>query len=290
MMPNRPERLWPESVTILERAKGGFFALWDELLQLRRAVLKTSDPDDIHDLRVATRRFRAALDLYYPFAPKGPKTELKKQVRRLTRVLGGLRNIDEALLFFPARGEGGMGGSSLGVRLTEQRARELKQIHKALTAFDHCYLDRVVRGLIAGLNEESIAEWNSISLLAYFSDASIRLFLPIHQLLVVATAPDQRASRHALRIAIKKWRYFLEIVAPILDRDYADILGQLKEYQSILGRMNDLVEFERLLDALDLSGGERASARAILRKEDTDLMHGLAELVAHQTLTYTFLI
>lgn len=48
-------------------------------------------PESIHDLRVVTRRIRAALDI---FSPVLPKTSLSKDVRNLSRVLGRVRDID----------------------------------------------------------------------------------------------------------------------------------------------------------------------------------------------------
>src|SRR6185369_11375293 len=182
-MPPKPEQLPPDSAAILERSRGVFYAQWEELLRLRRAVLNTSDLDDIHDLRVASRRFRAALELYYPFAPKGSRTELRKSIRKLTRILGGLRNIDEAQLFFQSRLSPEISTDNrLCHNLSELRRREMKRIEKALKAFDHRNLDRLVRETVAGLNEDSITDRNRFSLLAYFSDVSIRLYLPIHQL------------------------------------------------------------------------------------------------------------
>jgi CHAD domain-containing protein len=275
----------------MERSRGVFFAQWDELLQLRRAVLKTSDPEDIHDLRVASRRFRAALELFGPVVPNAAQTELLKSIRSITRSLGGLRNIDEALLFFLPRARTDRSAATkLSGALSSLRPGELKRIKKGLIAFDQSTLDRMVRGIVAGMNENSIAAQSSISLLAYFSDASIRLFLPIHQLLAVSTAPERRTSRHALRIAIKKWRYFFEIVAPILERDYSRPLLLLKEYQSFLGKMNDVAEFEVLLSKLKLPPDERECAKATLLSEDTLLLEGFKKLIEQKPLTYTFLI
>lgn len=286
-----PTRLWPDSATILERSRGVFFAQWKELLRFRRAVLKSADPDDIHDLRVASRRFRAALELFYPFVPKGPKTELRKNIRKLTRVLGGLRNIDEALLFFTERAQAEVLADAAILKvLSKLRSGELKRIEKMLKAFDQRTLDRMVREMVAGVNETSITERSSISLLAYFSDASIRQFLPIHQLLAVAAVPEHRASRHALRIAIKKWRYFFEIISLILDRDYTTFLDLLKEYQSILGRMNDVAEFELLIGNTKLPTDQREWAMATLLEEDARLFESFTQLVERKPLTYTFLI
>lgn len=290
-MRQKPARLWPDSATILERSRGVFFAQWQELLRLRRVAMKTSDQDDIHDLRVASRRVRAALELFYPFAPKGSKTELRKNIRNLTRILGGLRNIDEALLFFKSRAITAISADKkLFNSLSELRSRELKRIEKALKAFDHRNLDRIVREIVSGLNEDSTTERNSISILAYFSEFSIRQYLPIHQLLAGSTAPEHRASRHALRIAIKKWRYFFEIIAQILDRDYTHILDLLKEYQSFLGRMNDIAVFEVLLGNLELPSNEREFVKKTLLAEDALLLEGFTELIERKPLAYAFLI
>lgn len=290
-MPRKPTRLWPDSATILERSRGVFFAQWEELLRLRRAVLKTSDLDDIHDLRVASRRFRAVLELFYPLVPKGPKIELRKNIRTLNRILGGLRNIDEAMLFFQARVRADVSADTAILRsLSRFRPREFKRIEKALKAFDHRHLDRLVREMVAGVNEASILERTSISLLAYFSDVSIRQYLPIHRLLTISTVPERHASRHALRIAIKKWRYFFEIISPILDRDYSPLLELLKEYQSLLGRMNDVAEFKLLLGAMELPPDQREYAREILTAEDALLLESFTELIERKPLVYTFLI
>ena len=290
MIPHSTQ-LWPDSATILERSRGLFFAQWEELLRLRCVVIRTSDQDDIHDLRVASRRFRASLELFYPFAPKGSKTELRKSIRKLTRLLGGLRNIDEAVLFFQSRAKTDIPTAKTLLRsLSKLRSIELKRIKKALKAFEHRELGRIVREMVAGLNEESIVKQNSISLLAYFSEVSIRQYLPIHRLLAGSTIPDHRTSRHSLRIAIKKWRYFFETISLILGRDYTTILELLKEYQSILGKMNDIAVFEMLICTLNLPSNERAYAEAALLAEDAHLLVTFTELIERKPLTYTFLI
>lgn len=253
--------------------------------------MKTSDLDDIHDLRVASRHFRAALELFYPFVPKGSKSELRKNIRALTRILGGLRNIDEALLFFQARVRADVSADTAILKaLSRFRPGEFKRIKKALKDFDHRHLDRLVREIVAGVNEASITERTSISLLAYFSNVSIRQYLPIHRLLAISTIPGHHASRHALRIAIKKWRYFFEIISPILGRDYSQLLELLKEYQSLLGRMNDVAEFKSLLGAMKLPPDQREYAREILKAEDALLLESFTELTERKPLVYTFLI
>jgi CHAD domain-containing protein len=96
--------------SILERSRNIILAQWDELLHLRREVLKNSEIEAIHDLRVTSRRFRAAVGLFEPWLPPKKAAQLKKSIRKQTRVLGGLRNLDEALLFFRLHNPAKSGG------------------------------------------------------------------------------------------------------------------------------------------------------------------------------------
>lgn len=279
-----------ESAAMLERSRGVLMMHWEELLRLRRAVLKTSTLDDIHDLRVASRRFRAVMGLFVPLTRTGSAAELKRAVRKLTRALGGLRNIDEALLFFQSRTPLEIADDNrLCGLLPEMRCGELARIHKVLKAFDHRHLERSVLEIAAGLSAGRIRGLKNISLTAYFSIVSVKLFQPVQNLITTSLAPQQRESRHALRIAIKKLRYFFEIIGPVSERDYDAVLGLLKEYQTILGRMNDVAEFGLLCHGLKLSPAEHEHIDKILLAEDQELLESLAALVEQKPLRYTFL-
>jgi len=276
---------WPDSATILKRSHAVFLAQWEELLRLSRLALKTSDLDGIHDLRVTSRRFRAALELFYPFLLKGGRADLSRGVKTLTQALGALRNIDEAELFFAARAPTLMSVySAFCTSLTKLRAKELQRVTKSLKTFDHRRLDRLVRKMGSGLNEDHVAARNSTSIQVYFSETAAGKRQSAQQLLTGVTAPGQRTSRHSLRIAIKKWRYFLEIVAPIMDREVTPFLELLKEYQSLLGRMNDVAEFEALLKKLKLTRSTRHAAGEILKAEDADLLEEFTALTRQKPL------
>lgn len=278
-----------QPATVMERSREVMLAQWHELLRLRREVLQSSDLEAIHDLRVASRRLRAALELFEPWLPPKKAAPLKKSFRKLTRELGGLRNLDEALLFFRQHTPAASGGGYQICRiLAELRPGELARIKKALTAFDRHRLNRMIRKAAAGMQENPPLNGSNSSLLSYFSDICIGLFQPIHELLPAATSREQRESRHSLRIAIKKWRYFFEIVAPLLGSDCSRILGLLKEYQTILGRMNDVAVFGALCGTLALSRHELRFVEATLQAEDELLLQKLTELIEQKPLVYTF--
>lgn len=277
-----------EPEEILERSRKVIIAQWHELLRLRVEVLKSSDLEAIHDLRVASRRFRAALRLFEPWLPPKNAALLNKSIRKLTRTLGSLRNIDEALLFFrlhtPVEAAVGYQFCYL---LTQMREGELMRVKESLTSFDRHRLNRTARKAAARLDEHHITAGTTCMLPTCFSDTCIKLYQPIHDLLPLATSPDQRVSRHLLRIAIKKWRYFFEIAAPVLGSDAGSILGLLKEYQTLLGRMNDVAVFGALCDNLELSRRERRFVEATLQTEDVQLLQKLTELIEQKPLTCT---
>lgn len=286
-MPKKSEKSGPGLSVVQERFSGIFLAQWEELLRLRRVVLKSSGLDDIHDLRVASRRFRAVLDLYCRLSSKCVEQGMIKNVRKLTRTLGFLRNLDEAGVFFQARIVTEVFSESILKRsLSGVRSRELRRMGKALSSFEHRKLDRIVRKIVAKIRLDRITERNDPSIPAFFSEISASMYWPVQEALAVSTVSGHRAERHALRIAIKKWRYFLEIVAQVLNRDCSRILEQLKEYQSFLGRMNDIVEFEALLRDMDLPKNESDNAEAILAAEDAKLLAGFRELVERNPLMH----
>lgn len=52
------------------------------------------DPEGIHDMRVASRRLRTALQIHAPFLPKKPRKAFRNQVKRITGLLGQRREFD----------------------------------------------------------------------------------------------------------------------------------------------------------------------------------------------------
>lgn len=279
-----------DSPTILKRCGSMLLAGWEDLRTTRRAVRKAFDPDDIHDLRVASRRFRALVKLFEPWIPPKKAAAMSKKVRKLTRSLGVLRNIDEAQLFFRHHSRTGSGSESQLCRdLAEMRKDEMKRVAKTLALFDPDGLERIVLKLAARLEKGKSADVVSVSLPGYFSNVSSSLFQAIQTLLPAAALREARETRHSLRIAIKKWRYFLEIAGPILDFDCGSILGLLREYQGILGRMNDVAEFGRLCEKLRLSQHERGLVENLLRAEDEILLDKFEELIRQKPVTYYFM-
>jgi CHAD domain-containing protein len=66
----------------------------EELVEHSGGVLDTSEIENLHDMRVATRRLRAALEVFEPCFPRKPYRRALREVKRLADALGERRDRD----------------------------------------------------------------------------------------------------------------------------------------------------------------------------------------------------
>jgi CHAD domain-containing protein len=66
----------------------------DEVFSFREGVLDTGDIERVHDMRVATRRLRAVMEVFAPCFPKKPHRAALRDVKRLADALGERRDPD----------------------------------------------------------------------------------------------------------------------------------------------------------------------------------------------------
>ncbi len=69
----------------------------NELAEHAQGVLDTGDIERVHDMRVATRRLRAALEIFEPCFPAKPYGQALSEVKRLADALGERRDRDVAI-------------------------------------------------------------------------------------------------------------------------------------------------------------------------------------------------
>jgi CHAD domain-containing protein len=66
----------------------------DELFEQAKGVLDLDDPERVHDMRVATRRLRAALEVFEPCFPRKRRRKALGRVKALADGLGERRDVD----------------------------------------------------------------------------------------------------------------------------------------------------------------------------------------------------
>ena len=70
-----------------------------EVFEHAEGVLDTEDIERVHDMRVATRRLRAALEVFEPCFPAKPHRKALKRVKALADALGERRDRDVSIEF-----------------------------------------------------------------------------------------------------------------------------------------------------------------------------------------------
>jgi CHAD domain-containing protein len=268
-----------------EQAAGVLLAQWEEFCRLRTVVLGGHDPDSIHDLRVASRRIRATLALFTPFIPAKTVKSLSKKIRQVTRELGHVRNIDEAIIYFNTLP---VGLPCLAKQLRRARKQEIKAVFKVLKRFPGRDMERIIRKAVAKLGGSLSHGRIDEELPVHLSETSIQRYQVLHSLLAPAVIPENMAERHELRIAIKKWRYLLETIGQVCRQDYTATLEVLKGYQGVLGNLNDMVEFGALSAKLSLPPEEAQVINSALARDSAGYLASFVRIAAHQPLQYTF--
>ena len=134
-----------------------------ELADHAHGVLDTSDIERVHDMRVATRRLRAALEVFEPCFPPKPFAQTLGEVKRLADGLGERRDRDVAIAAMrgfndqmPAPDRRGV--SSLIERLREEQGEANLALAPMVEAQNLSALHESLEELVASARELAEAE------------------------------------------------------------------------------------------------------------------------------------
>jgi CHAD domain-containing protein len=95
----------------------------EELFEHADGVLSTDDTGRVHDMRVATRRLRAVLELYTACFPSRELRPVLRDVRRLADALGARRDPDVQLATVAAFARGVGEAEQAGLALVSESIR-----------------------------------------------------------------------------------------------------------------------------------------------------------------------
>ena len=123
---------------------------FETLWQTEPAARSGDDPEGVHQMRVASRRLRAALDVATDVYPKKWFVRLQKSVKQMTGVLGEVRDCDVQLEALRAQRESAPPRERAGIdRLIEHRERDREAARERLLRFLDNLEARGIRELAA---------------------------------------------------------------------------------------------------------------------------------------------
>lgn len=219
--------------------------LWQDYREKHRRCQRRCPHDSVHDLRVATRRLLAHLDLLCLLISHESLDKARSILKQHLESFAELRDTQVQLS-----------------RVTQQLRvlPELRPLHAALEKFER----RAIK-----VAADSLAKQHNGKLRQHMTVATSRLAatvaepgadrwqsLAIRQALLgrldqvsqrqknAAAAPE---GIHRTRVAMKKYRYLIEALRPILSRFPPSRFQQLVHFQDVTGEIHDIdVMFARL--------------------------------------------
>jgi CHAD domain-containing protein len=200
---------------------------------------RKGDVQAVHQARVATRRIREAL----PLVARGRTGKsLKKSVRKLTRALGPVRELDVALMNLDQLRNSGDVSEAAIARLrqliTEERQRLGAEMVRLISHFNlEKFQKRAVEAVAHGPEPSGSRDPRRVA--AALGRAARRaegLRAAIDNAAGIYL-PDRL---HQVRITVKKLRYALEIAQDLSGSRATARVRTLKRVQDLLGRMHDL--------------------------------------------------
>lgn len=228
--PSIPEQLLNEAI------KGRWKKYRSELKRCRAEFSNEA----VHDVRIALRRLISLIQILDSIAPRLRKLKraLKSQLDDfddLRDIQVQLEEISETIEEFPQLQE-------LQEQLKTDEKKLLKKLRKHIRKFKLKKVKRRIRKTRKSLKEGIKANLTSPILRSVdeaFLEAKERLS---------HVDPADPASIHHVRVVFKKFRYTVEIVHPLLKDFPAENFKQMNDYQSLMGKVQDLKVIMQTLD------------------------------------------
>jgi CHAD domain-containing protein len=207
---------------------------------------KAPDAAAVHDLRVSIRRFHQVLAVFKSSFPGKDARKIRRRMKKLMAIAGTVRNLDIALKLLSKSRTPDIAG--LRAKLESQRKDS----------------ERVLIGALKRrMERKSSLKWRTALEAALASGTSADTRIPVEQTahrILPRMAADfvergDAASEskvspeklHAFRLASKKFRYTLELFAPLYGSRLTGWIDNLKTFQTLLGDINDCATVAQML-------------------------------------------
>jgi CHAD domain-containing protein len=231
----------------MERSALSVAILRQRLITLLTAMpaVQSGDEASVHQARVASRRLRGALPMLNARIDPDAVNRVDRRVRKITRALGPVRELDVSLLLLAELEGRGAAPAAAIARVREVvTAERVQRRQEMLDAITPSRLDKLRKRLVDAVapNSQPLAKGSTLAeAAAQARKRAKRLRTAIER----AGGIYLMERLHRVRIEAKKLRYALEIQRELTHSRSSAHLNRLKVQQDLLGRMHDL---EMLID------------------------------------------
>jgi CHAD domain-containing protein len=222
------------SSTLEEAARRSIESRLNDLRKFEEKLTDAADPEDVHDMRVASRRLRAALAL---FDRKGQLRAAHDAVEKLGDALGQVRELHVQLAWLRDELAAATERDKVGLQalLGEREAKLPKRVERMQAALGTWVEDGLptVEAALAALDVRGKLAGRRVRgrLSQRLKDTGKRAKATLQSM-------DARTA-HKLRIGAKKLRYIAELAQPAFQAEIAALLDRVLPLQETLGELHD---------------------------------------------------
>jgi CHAD domain-containing protein len=250
----------------------------DRISTLSRGLLDVSDPETAEMMWLATRRARAALEMFRPCFSKSGYRGGREEVRLLTTAVGRRRDLDVAIAATEeAAAEMGMAEGEGLKRLAARLRREQADANRTLAQSVHGRRMQAFRVRMEDLSDVAIEhddEPGPAEPVATLPASAVELVAKrlarLRACVPAALEPDALKHQHRMRVAAERLRYALELTAEGLGsqahtarraaRGLQEVLGEVRDCDIVLPEVREqirLLEQEDVVTIVERARGSR---------------------------------
>lgn len=205
---------------------------------------EAQDIEFIHRMRVASRRIRSCLPIFEKCFPPKKYRQWRKDIRNITRSLREARDADVQISFLKTyidklKEESlRLGADRYFLRLRQHREQMQQRVIKSI---DRLLESGVVEDMekLCRKNRMDRAEVNSPET---YQKALVHITSRLDEIFAHESSvyiPENIKEHHAMRIAVKRLRYTMEVFSPLYEGELDNQIAVCKKLQDILGDMHD---------------------------------------------------
>ncbi len=213
------------------------------LLRHDAGVRLGTDPEDVHQARVAVRRLRSYLRTFLPLMEIEWATGLRQELGWLADELGGVRDADVLMDRLRKQtaaltGRDRAAGAKILALLAAQRERAMERLR--LAVHSDRYLELLKR-LVDAARAPRLAPISAESAMLTLPPLVASLWRNVRSMVDDFGADPSDEQLHKIRIRAKRCRYAAEAVAPIAGKRARSFAGAAADVQDVLGEQHDAV-------------------------------------------------
>jgi CHAD domain-containing protein len=224
--------------------------------ELTRCKKRCTEPA-VHDLRVATRRLIATLDMVHVVAPhpglRGMRCELKKRFN----AFASLRDTQVQLVALSRMMRAHPVLRTFQSMLVQRERENIKKVAYVVRGMDAHQWERRIGDTRRRLGEFFRRKGGETAAQAMLVDAVEAAFAKTADRYGVVN-PSDTSTIHRLRVAFKKFRYKVEVIHALIPGATSRMLKRMNKYQNRMGDVQDIEVLFGTLNAFVFKTRQRA--------------------------------